>query len=241
MTCEVEGPVDKLTELGLRIADGYLSRMNVQITFREILEQYIHAMRPGWANRMPVGRRETFASLTKDEMYCFSEAGLASEILNDSLVDWWDGIAAEFRTEREQALLCIGRRGERLTVKYERKRTGVSPKWISVDTNFAGYDILSVECLGSSVPRCIEVKTSERPPDSSEFCVSKNEWDVAVSQSDNYYFYLWLLTREVQLAIISASEVAAHIATNQGRGQWMSVAIPYSAFSSRFIDIDSLS
>ena len=236
LICEIEGSPIKLSGTGLMLADTYLSQMNIQITFRKILEQYIRVVRPGWANRMPVGRQETFAALSKDERFCFHEAGLDSNPPNDAVVDWWDRVASEFRSQKEKELLAIGRIGERLSIRYEQKRVGRTPMWVSIDTNFAGYDLLSVE--DQCTQRRIEVKSSEKPFSIADFIISKNEWDVASCAIDTYYFHLWLLNPHPKVAVVRAKEMASHVAQNQGAGLWISVMVPFSVFSGRFVDFD---
>lgn len=225
---------EELTPLGAKIADDYILHGDVQIGFRNVLEQYIRTMRPVWANRMPVGRQETFSALNGDQRFCFREAGLANDPIGDSAVEWWDRIAADFRSQMERDLLAVGRKGERLTIQYERRRTGRTPKWMSIETNFAGYDILSIEECDTCAPRRIEVKASELSLEHAEFSISRNEWEVACCPLANYYFYLWLLNPHSKIAVVTAQEVGVHIAANRGAGQWKSIVVPYSAFHERF-------
>ena len=234
------GATEELEPDGIRIADSCRTSGDVRCGFRKVLESYIRARRPAWANRMPVGRQEAFAAMNRDERFCFRQAGLDDVSVDDDLVVWWDRISSEFRGQSEREMLAIGRRGERLTIEYEFRRTGVTPKWISVETNFAGYDILSVDDSKGRCPRRIEVKTSERSIETAGLTISRNEWDTASCSRDGYWFYLWCLHQDVRVAIVSVREMERHVATNNGEGHWMSIKVPFAAFSSRFVSIPRL-
>jgi len=228
------GTMDALTERGRFVADGYLEAKNCSVAFRQLLAAYIENARPGWGNRMPAGRSETFSALTKDEYYCFQQAGLTQRPASEDVVFWWDHAAAAFRNDSEARLLETGREGERLTLRYERERTGRDARWESVESNFSGYDILSSESASDATPRLIEVKTTTRAASASTFFISRNEWDTAVRSANRYWFYLWQLNPEIKLAKVPAADMAQHLSQNQGRGAWCSVEIPFSAFSTLF-------
>lgn len=234
LTYLAKGGKETITESGLNVADAYLMTRNCSKPFRMLLESYIENVKPGWANRMPVGRYETFSALSNDEYFCFREANLTDDQINEDLVTWWDRMAAFFRSEGESYLVKIGRKGEKLTSEYEWHRTGKRPKWESVESNFAGYDFLSCENSHDSTPRLIEVKSTEKPIVCSSFFVSRNEWETAYNSIGRYWFYLWQLSSPIQLAKVPASEIAQHISRDVGRGSWCSVEIPFLTFSHFF-------
>ena len=57
---------------------------------------------------------------------------------------------------------ALGRKGEKLTLRYEKHRTLREPFWQSLDSNRVGYDIISVLNPGADTPLYIEVKSSEK-------------------------------------------------------------------------------
>jgi hypothetical protein len=80
-------------------------------------------------------------------------------------------------------------------------------------------------------PLRIEVKTSNSTPDVSMLHISRNEWAFA-RVSDNYVFHPWSLLPPPKLVEVSFQQIAKHIPTNQGSGDWESVEITYIACTS---------
>jgi hypothetical protein len=133
-----------------------------------------------------------------------------------------------------------GRHGERLSVEYERHRTGKMPKWQSVESNLAGYDILSVLSLEDSRKLQIEVKATQAEINSSFFHVTRYEWDTGLL-ADNYHFHLWAVGQEPPaLAVLERPDLAAHVPTDAGLGLWESVEIPFAVFETKFCEIGVL-
>ena len=234
LTSLTHGARDALSEKGRSIAETYERDGDLQLTFRAILREYVCEARPPWAYRIPCGREEAFSAMNSDELFCFKEAGLFGQPVTRDVVLWWDEVAARFRSAEEASLLNIGRIGEQLAMAYELRRTGRQPYWVSVESNFAGYDILSCEDAGSSTRRLIEVKSTGMSLQQAEFFISRNEWDTASSCMEHYYFYLYHLGDTNDLAVVSALEMKYHVAKNCGCGKWMSVAVPFRVFSSSF-------
>lgn len=225
----------ELSERGRIIAQEYVCNGDVQLAFRSILRTYIEEVRPIWAYKFPAGREEAFSAMSADEIKCFEEAGLGRGAIGDDVIRWWDQISALFRNPDENELLKIGREGERLTIQYEFNRVGVSPKWVSIESNYAGYDVLSKESNVSNDRRLIEVKATHKNIGDAEFFISRNEWETAVATQPRYCFYIWLCGEVNKLAIVSTAEMRPHIAANKGAGRWVSISIPYSEFEDRFV------
>lgn len=208
-----------------------------QASIRMMLEDYLYQVRPIWRNRIPFGRQEASIFMSKDERACFYEAGLLSESPSSSVVNWWDQVSAKIRNERETSNLSTGRLGERLTLLFEKKRTNGNPRWMAIESNKLGYDILSQVSASDKTSVLIEVKASTESIDNAYFYISKNEWNVANGTSC-YYFYLWhISTNHKKIAILTPDRVARYIPINQQNGEWESVRIPYGEFSSDFKEI----
>ena len=204
---------------------------------RQMLADYILKVSPIWSNRIPYGRSEAVIFMTKDEKACFAETGLLSEQLDSSIIDWWDMIANQMRTRSQQSKNDIGRIGERNTIKYERNRTAFEPKWMSVDSNLAGYDVKSRLSKDDPATLLIEVKTSTFILREASFHVTAHEWNVAMT-SLAYVFHLWCLSDDKKLlAIISPNEVQPYIPTNNLEGEWENAKIPFSCFEKKFVEI----
>ncbi len=120
-----------------------------------------------------------------------------------------------------------------MSFQYETKRTRRRPKWVSFESNYAGYDLASTMSAACDEVRLIEVKASKQPLEAASFFVSENEWAVAASHPENYHFHLWILGEKPILADIPSQEVAPHIPQNRDSGLWKSVEIPFSIFFNR--------
>lgn len=89
----------------------------------------------------------------------------------------------------------IGDRGEEIAMKAEWQRLSSSGRsdladeirWVSRESDSAGYDILSYDVDGS--PRLIEVKATLKAIGDPDFFLTANELKTASTQ-DNYYIYI---------------------------------------------------
>ncbi|WP_207435388.1 DUF3883 domain-containing protein [Sabulibacter ruber] len=191
------------------------------------LEDMILNFNPTWASLLPKGREEAKQFLPEDVFQCFKEAGLFG-VLNDNLIKYWDRISIAYRSYSNQKMLEIGRKGERLSLEYERQRTNAAPLWQSLESNLSGFDILSVVDRSCSDKLSIEVKSTTSKLEYATFYISKNEWETA-ENTKNYLFHLWVLEPTPNLFIISKDAMSQHIPQNNGNGTWQSVNISFKA------------
>lgn len=199
---------------------------------RQALLDYIDVVRPPWIQNATFGRAKVIAFAGSDVAQVFVEAGLAYGT-DASVVEFWDELAARARGQKGVRLNRIGREGERLTIAYEKDRTGREPKWVSIDSNTDGYDILSISGPADSRLLSIEVKATTLGLAGS-FHLTANEWERAIV-SDLHAFHLWDMSLgDPALAVLSKDDVDPHVPADRGDGQWMSVEIPFEAFSNRF-------
>ena len=202
-----------------------------------MLEDYVIGAKPIWRNRIPYGRKEATIFMSKDEKACFQEAGLLVEMPTKDVISWWDHISDIIRNEKQQTLLSTGRSGEEYTLEYEQIRTNAIPKWISIDSNLAGYDVLSKASAEDNSTLLIEVKSSSEDIDYACFYLSRNEWNVA-STSSNYLFYLWHITPYKKLlAVLSPQLIEGYIPVDRLSGEWESVSIPFRDFRACFTEV----
>lgn len=220
----------RLCEIGKLVVESYSKSHSCEKPFRILLASYIQALNPPWAWRIPFGRTETLAILPANATDCFQAAGLLKAEPDAETIHWWYEMATFIRSKISDKRAKTGLKGEKLSIQYETTRTGRKPKWVSFESSFAGYDLLSTASSKSDEIRLIEVKSSEKPVDSATFFLSANEWNIASKRFDSYHFHLWSLSKSPILADVSAKEVAKHIPQNQNSGTWESVEIPFSVF-----------
>ena len=97
-----------------------------------------------------------------------------------------------------------------------------------MESNLAGYDILSVVDKSNSKKLKIEVKASTSNLEYAKIHITKNEW-LTAQNSINYIFHLWHIDETSKLYIIDANIVNKNIPNNKGDGEWETVEIPFKA------------
>lgn len=219
-----------LTPSGLRIA-GQRSEV---ARLRQTILDYVDAENPVWLQNAVFGRKKLMTFVEIPVAQVFLEAGLVDGVAKD-VVDFWDALAQRARGQRDQQLLAIGRRGERLSLAYEKDRTGKQPKWVAIDTNEDGYDILSVVSQDDPARLTIEVKATSVGMAGS-FHVTRNEWERSQGTVP-HVFHLWDLSRNPRLAVVLGKDVSSHVPSDTGLGRWRLAEIPFRVFEQRFAPV----
>jgi len=188
---------------------------------------------PPWVQNASFGRARVLSFTGSEITQVFVEAGLAHGTDAD-VVAFWDELAARARGQKSGRLTAIGRHGERLTLAFEKNRTGLRPEWVAIEINADGYDVLSVVGADDFRQLSIEVKTSALGA-AGNFHLTRNEWERAL-ESANHVFHLWDAgaNPRPRLAVVEPKEMQAHVPTDLGSGSWESVAIPFGAFEPCF-------
>lgn len=208
-----------------------LSSEPIQGRMRQALLDVIEIDRPFWIQNAIQGRRQVLDFVTTAIAQVFLEAGLVDGTSPD-VVAFWDTLAQEARGQRNSTLLQIGRNGERLSIAYETIRTGRTPRWVAIDNNADGFDLLSVVSSTSTQKLSIEVKATTVGT-SAVMHVSRNEWDYALS-ARTHVFHLWdMTTPEPRLAVLQRADIGDHIPTDNRDGLWQEVTIPFDAFEGK--------
>jgi Domain of unknown function (DUF3883) len=208
----------------IRLVEGYEQRL------RQAILDYIDAASPPWVQTASFGRKRLLSFAGNQIGQVFLEAGLVDGT-DEAVVAFWDDLAARARGQKDDRLNAIGREGERLSIDYERKRTGRVPKWVAIDNNDDGYDILSVVSSDDLRKQSIEVKASMSGLRGS-FFLTRNEWECA-QEAPAHAFHLWALDQG-KLAVLTTHDMAEHIAKDRGRGEWRLVEVPLNAFHGCF-------
>ena len=210
-----------------------LSLVGYEPMLRHALLDYIDVVLPPWVQNASFGRARVLAFAGSEIAQVFVEAGLAHGT-DESVVAFWDELAARARGQKSGRLTAIGRHGERLSLAYEEYRTGRKPEWVAIENNADGYDVLSVVGADDFRQLSIEVKTSTMGLAGS-FHLTRNEWERAL-EGANHAFHLWDARANVapRLAVVEPQDMQTHIPTDLGSGRWESVAIQFAAFGLRF-------
>jgi len=209
-----------------------LSLCHYELMLRQALLDLIDVFNPPWVQCAAFGRSRVLAFAGGGVAQTIVEAGLASGF-EEEVIEFWDSLAGRARGLRDASLSNIGRKGERLTMIHEEARTGKKPKWIAINNNADGYDVLSIIGDGDDHSMSIEVKTTTQGL-SGVLYLTRNEWEMAQDRFA-HLFHLWDIQRsQPLLAKITVAQMAEHVPSNAGSGQWESVAIPFKAFSDSF-------
>lgn len=177
---------------------------------------------PVWMKMITLGRQKFVQKLDRDAASCFRCARLLDDPPSDDVIDWWDRLQSMGRRLTDQARLDQGREAERLSLLHEEvrlKALGISrsPKWVAIEDNTVGYDILSYDPGPvEPVARLIEVKSFRH---SGRFFLSRNEWETARKFGSAYSFHIWDIATK-QLALKSVDEVNCSIPIDSPGGRW---------------------
>ncbi|RWA93339.1 DUF3883 domain-containing protein [Mesorhizobium sp.] len=208
------------------------SQGDYRLALRQVILDFADIVAPDWLQNATYGRSRVLAFAGPGIAQILVEAEVATGVADD-VVEFWDLLASMARGYRDDRLLAIGRRGERLTLAHEEARTGASPRWIALDSNQDGYDVLSVKAADDPAPLSIEVKTSTVGTTGSMY-ITRKEWEQA-TDSPNHTFHLWdLKAPSPLLAVVDVAEMARHIPTDGGTGEWREVRVPFGTFTSLF-------
>lgn len=218
-----------VTAAGARVLDhdAYPSRL------RMTLLDHATLLSPSWLQAARDGRGRVLAFAPIGIRQLLVEAEVAEGTATD-IVSFWDQLAALARGQRDQRLNVIGRCGERLSVEHEMCRTGHVPRWVALDSNADGYDILSVIDAFDPAPLTIEVKTSTRGMVGA-FILTRNEWETGLA-APAYCLHLWDVS-DIKLprrASLGIDEVRSHVPADIGEGRWEQVTVPFGVFEAAF-------
>lgn len=200
---------------------------------RQTLFNMAVLLKPFWAKVSPLGRDRVRAVLSDDQAQCLRYAGLLDSV-NEAVWRWWDDLAGHFRTVQSQKLLEIGREGELLSLEYERAKLkaeniSIEPRWMSIEDNLAGYDILSYRNENGTRQKVfIEVKATTASD--CIFVLTRSEWNCAIKIGSSYLFHFWILPSK-SLCTASVSDVMPNIPSDNGSGSWDRVKLDLKNWS----------
>lgn len=184
-----------------------------------------------WAKMIMLGRTKFIKKIERDYQSIFREAGLLIDPPTDPIILWWDRVKGHIRLENDQTKLERAREAEKLTLEFEKnelQKLGISqsPKWIAIEDDTAGYDILSyVTGEFGLINKLIEVKSTIASP--LRFYLTRNEWEQAQIFGEAYLFHIWDMQKNPPILYIrKVSDVTPHVPTDNEKGKWKNVEIP---------------
>ncbi|MBK9636720.1 MAG: DUF3883 domain-containing protein [Bacteroidetes bacterium] len=151
---------------------------------------------------------------------------------DDQVTAWWNKVFSRYTSYKEGNNAKVGKVAEQICFNHETKRLStffedgkysIPVKWASMISDKFGFDILSIrgnELKHSFIEKDkirIEVKSSTFKDETKfRFYVTRNEWEKAIENLDDYFFYCWTsVSLEKQSAlgpyIISANQLESLI------------------------------
>ena len=138
--------------------------------YRGCMAAVLQQHQPAWLEILTLGKSRFLRKLGRDEYSLFRQAQLLDEEPDDIVVAWWDRVSGLVRLESDRLKQERSRRAERLTIEIEKTRLKalgilLQPKWMGLDDNTAGFDVLSYD-PGKPDPtnKLIEVKSTIASP-----------------------------------------------------------------------------
>lgn len=204
--------------------------------YRGCIRHVLLAYQPIWARVMLKGRSRFYEALERDEQSVFRQTGILDEPPENDFVEWWDVLTKELRLIDDLEKMARAREAERLSIAHEAERLekeGIkeTPKWIGLDDNTKGYDVLSYERDGNQIiNKLIEVKSTIASP--LRFRLTRNEWDQAEKFGAAYLFHVWdMLKKPPALFVRTVEQVRPHIPSDNEKGRWKDAEIPVGSSS----------
>ena len=218
------------------IVDGNIANDGVDF-YKSCISTLLIVETPVWAKLITLGRKRFIQKLSgeeyRDVRSLFRQAGLLADPPSALDIAWWDHVSGRVRLETDRIKLEQARKAENLSLDFERMRLksqglDIEPKWIAIDDNTAGYDILSyTKSDYGFVNKLIEVKSTIASP--LRFYITRNEWDHALEVGNAYCFHVWNMQPNTPfLYEKSCSDIAPHIPTDNEKGKWKTAEIPIS-------------
>lgn len=211
----------------LRKLDQTIQWQQTKHHLRLFILKWIELTEPPWLRLIPYGREKLRIALADDQVQCFREAGLFDEVPDPDALAWWDRLANLTRGTADSEKMKRARHSERLSLEFELNRMkslGISkiPKWVALEDNSLGYDILSydIDPKGLIVTRLVEVKSRL----SDGIFITRNEWNNVSGAAQRSVLHVWDLPEE-RLHEYRVHEVAPHIPIDRGDGVWQDVRI----------------
>jgi len=195
-----------ITSLGKEITSLWDKEEPNSLVIRKLLLPLVIKIMPPWVAFSSKPLKERICAIPERWKEVLRDAELLENPLFDDANKWWATLQHIIMEKDEQRKKVIGEAGENLTMNFERNRLLTENqssladkiKWISKESNEYGFDISSffgLLKLSHQKPETlmmIEVKSTTSSSDKNfRFFLTRNEWETAEKNIQNYYFYFW--------------------------------------------------
>jgi hypothetical protein len=199
--------LSKLSSDGEKIISLSEKEEPTPLVIRRIAVLLIEIIRPPWiAFANPdTSMTERAISIPEGWREVLENAGLFETPPSEEVAEWWNSVYRFNEVLLDDLRSKVGKKGEELTISYERRRlinvhrSDLADRinWVSQQEDRFGFDVASFMAgllpgMVEDAPLLIEVKAStSRSKERIAFDLTRNEWDVAEMNKDNYLFYFW--------------------------------------------------
>ena len=200
---------------------------------RELFWRYISNKQPIWTKFLLKGLKVKNSISDVNERQIFNDLGLFTNIdsTDDSLIQWWSRAKSLARSIENKQLTEIGNFGERLSLAYEKERTGKNPLHVAYLSDSFSYDIESIREKKDTSPLFIEVKTSTKNRRFASFFITRNEYETCKKQGSNYVFHLWSIdSKQNNLLIVNSDEILSKLPIDSEGGKWEVASVSFNQF-----------
>ena len=251
----------RIQKNGKDIVDSWDKEEPNKKIIRELLKIIVINSKPPWTTFIAKPMEERVYAIPSNWIEVLNNADLIKIPLSDDAKQWWQYVQKSFEAIEEDLRAKIGDIGESHSIHFEKNRLisckehdlADKIKWVSKISDNYGFDIssfygnLNITDLEKDEEICIEVKSSIMESKSSfYFILTKNEWNTALYNSENYFFHLWRKVRKLTHnsyaegpLIISAKKIDKLIPKNQQKDSyWLKcrIKIDYELLKDDLLD-----
>jgi hypothetical protein len=204
-----------------------------------IVFQYIKKYMPPWSIRFKRGLmhlRDIQEDYPKIHQ-CLEELGIFDKNLTDEASNFIYRVKELIYFQiNSSENIQIGKKGERLSIEYEYKKSGIRPTYQALIDERSGFDLIAYS--KNEEKKYIEVKASRR----EQAHITWNEWRTAVNKNKNnetYEFHFWKLGEKYhELAILNYEDLYFLGTISEKGHHWENYLIEFNYFKKKFKKID---
>lgn len=193
-------------------------------SYIKIIENLIYYNQPDWIHEIHKGIENARINLPENFIIIFESLGLF-DFKDRDVVIWWNHQKTFKRNYEDQQKSLQGLKAEFLAIDFEKERTSINPKHMSIHDDSLGYDLLSIKDKKNKQQIMIEVKSCSTK--NTRFFLTENEYKQFKKFKNNYKIYLIDISdiKNIMLFIVEWKDINNHIPVNAGKGLWKNVEI----------------